>query len=66
MNKIFNSGLRRHRPKKKFRFEYIRGKYSRMNSREWFWRRFDEMEKEEDGIKRMWEILKGYWEKENQ
>jgi hypothetical protein len=44
-----NEGLRKHRPRKTFRFEYIRGKYSGMTAEQRRWRAFDEMEKEEDG-----------------
>jgi len=43
-----DSGLRRHRPKKRFRFEYIRGRFSGMTVERWFWRAFGEMEKEQD------------------
>jgi hypothetical protein len=46
-----NEGLRKHRPGKPFRFEYIRGKYSGMTPKQRWWRAFDEMEREEDGYK---------------
>ena len=65
MKKIINSGLRRHRPEKKFRFEYIRGRYSGMRHKDWFWRRFDESEREEYGFKWMQKVLKDYWENKN-
>ena len=44
-----DSGLRRHRPSKPFRFEYISGRFSGMTAERRFWRAFDEMEKEQDG-----------------
>lgn len=44
-----NEGLRKHRLRKPFRFEYIRGKFSGMTAEQRRWRAFDEMEKEEDG-----------------
>jgi hypothetical protein len=47
--RVENSALRRHRPKKRFRFEYIRGRFSGMTAEQRFWRAFDEMEKEQDG-----------------
>lgn len=46
-----NEGLRKHRPQKLYRFEYIRGKYSGLTQWHRRWRAFDEMEKEEDGYK---------------
>lgn len=47
---IEHSGLRRHRPKKPFRFEYIGIRYRAFPKAERpFWRAFDEMEKEQDG-----------------
>ena len=48
--RVANSGLRRHRPKKRFRFEYINFSYSHFpKAKRRLWRAFDEMEKEEDG-----------------
>jgi hypothetical protein len=48
--RVENSGLRRHRPRKRFRFEYTSGSYSNIPKAERsFWRAFDEMEKEQDG-----------------
>ncbi|MBV8859659.1 MAG: hypothetical protein JOZ02_22190 [Acidobacteria bacterium] len=45
-----NSGLRRHRPKKPFRFEYAGNRYGAFPKAERpFWRAFDEMEREQDG-----------------
>lgn len=61
MKKTIDSGLRRHRPKK-FRFEYIPGRYSGMNKEKLYWRRFSEIEREEDGFKWMQELLKDYWQ----
>ena len=48
--RVGNSGLRRHRPKKPFRFEYIGRMYGHFPKAERsFWRAFDETEREEDG-----------------
>jgi hypothetical protein len=57
MNKIENSGLRKHRPKKLYRFEYIRGKYSWLTSEQRYWRWYDEREREKDGYKWLLEDL---------
>lgn len=62
MRKIINSGLRRHRPKKKFRFEYIKGKYSGLKKKDReFIHWFSEIEREEDAFKWMQSVLKNYW-----
>ena len=48
--RVENSGLRKHRPKKPFRFEYTGVRYSQFPKAERpFWRAFDEMEREQDG-----------------
>ena len=55
------SGLRRHRPKKRFRFEYLNPSYSSFPKAEReFWRAFDEMEEEQDGYLELVERLERY------
>jgi hypothetical protein len=46
---VEDSGLRRHRPKRRFRFQYITRGFGRTAAERRFWRAFDEMEKEQDG-----------------
>ena len=52
------AGLRKHRPEKRFRFEYIKGKLSGLTAEERKWRAFAEREKEEDGYQELMERLK--------
>lgn len=59
--KAEESGLRKHRPKKKFRFEYIQGKYCGMNKKRRETRLFAELEREEWGHENLQESLKEYW-----
>jgi hypothetical protein len=40
-------GMRRHRPKKRLRFEYIKGKYSHFTREEREGRRLDKLEEDE-------------------
>ena len=48
--RVRNSGLRAHRPKKPFRFEYVGALYRAFPKGERpFWRALDEAEKEQDG-----------------
>ncbi|MBV9927134.1 MAG: hypothetical protein JOZ96_19100 [Acidobacteria bacterium] len=47
--RVEHAGLRRHRPKRRFRYEYIIGRFSGLTSKMRRWRAFDEMEKEQDG-----------------
>lgn len=51
--KTENSGLRKHRPRKRFRFEYIKGKYSLMTTEQRYWRWFSEREREEFGYEQL-------------
>jgi len=59
--RVENSGLRRHRPKGRFRFEYIGARYTWAKKAERpFWRAFDEMEKEQDGYLELVERYERY------
>jgi hypothetical protein len=59
--RIENSGLRKHRPKKPFRFDYIGVRYSWAKKAERpFWWAFDEMEKEQDGYLELVERFERY------
>ena len=59
--RVGDAGLRRHRPKKPFRFEYIGVRYSHFPKAERsFWRAFDEMEKEQDGYLELVERFERY------
>ena len=57
-----NSGLRRHRPRKKFRFEYLKGKFTGMTKKDREIRIFSELEREDDGIRWMEKVLRNYWQ----
>lgn len=63
--KTADSGLRKHRPAKKFRFEYLKGKYTGMTKKEREARLFSEIEQEEDGQKEMRESLANYRKEKN-
>lgn len=58
--RVEQSGLRRHRPRKRFRFEYIRGRFSGLTAEQRSWRAFDEMEKEQDGYAELVERFETY------
>lgn len=60
-NKKRGAGLRSHRPKKKFRFEYIRGKFSGMTKERREIRLFSEIEHKIDSREWMHEVLSEYW-----
>ncbi|HEX8561190.1 MAG TPA: hypothetical protein VF668_24060 [Pyrinomonadaceae bacterium] len=47
--RVEGSGLRRHRPKRRFRFEYIAGRFGGMTAERRARRASDEAEKEQDG-----------------
>ncbi len=55
------AGLRKHRPKKKFRFEYIKGKFSGMNKERREIRLFSELEDDESWHKWIRKSLEDYW-----
>ncbi len=59
--KAKDSGLRKHRPEKKFRFEYIKGKFSGMNKESREIRLFSEWEDDEAWHRWFQKSLEDYW-----
>lgn len=49
--------MNKHRPRKPFRYEYIKGKYSGLTDEEREWRIWEEMDREEAGYDELVERL---------
>jgi len=60
-----NEGLRKHRPKKMFRFEYIKGKFSHLTKKERAVRKLDEIDGDDLEVDRFAERLRLAKENEN-